>query len=226
MSNINRLFNFATFYVNIDREQLSLFSFLNKCVWMFIGLTVTVIGLVLLYLGMHGIMNSGDFVASGGSYQIAHHAPEWFWVIPVSIFGSMFGILIYFFNGRKIGGVKLLLFLWSALFLSLGYNFMEYAIWKGDHSKIIIGWLIPGIFLILMGGIPLLVIIFSIFLYFSNKKQTDRETFVNYYPSSEDQNRDILLNDKVAEFIVVFLNIAGVVSGIYFGIQLFNTAAK
>jgi hypothetical protein len=88
------------------------------------------------------------------------------------------------------------------------------------------GWLIPGILFILMGGIPLLVILFYIFKYFSSKKQTGRETFENYYPSSEDRNRDILLNDKLGGFIVVFLNIAGVVSGIYFGIQLFNMAAK
>jgi len=226
MSNNNRQFNFTPFYFNTDRHRRSLFSFLNKCIWMFIGLTGLVIGLVLLYLGMRGIMDLGGFVASGGPYQITHNAPDWFWVFPVSIFGILFGMLIYFLTARKIGGVKILLFLWPALFLSLGYNFIEYAIGHGDHSKIVFGWLIPGITFILMGGIPLLLILFSIFQYSFNKKQVGGKSFGSYYSTSEDQENGILLNDKMAGFIVVLLNIAGIASGIYFGIQLFNMAAK
>ena len=41
---------------------------------------------MVLYQGMAEIMTTqGGFVASGGPYEIAHPAPGWGWLVPVSI---------------------------------------------------------------------------------------------------------------------------------------------
>ena len=50
--------------------------------------------LTMLFHGMRGILDLGGFVAAGGSYEIEHPAPDWVWLIPVSIIaGFAFGIL-------------------------------------------------------------------------------------------------------------------------------------
>ena len=44
--------------------------------------------LTLLFFGMRAIMELGGFVAVGGPYEVAHPAPDWVWVLPVSIVGG------------------------------------------------------------------------------------------------------------------------------------------
>ena len=51
----------------------------------FIVLFLFSFSLTLLYQGMRAIMYLGGFVASGGPYAIAHPAPGWVWIVPVSI---------------------------------------------------------------------------------------------------------------------------------------------
>jgi len=50
--------------------------------------------LTMLFHGMRGVLDLGGFVAAGGPYEIEHPAPDWVWLIPVSIIaGFAFGIL-------------------------------------------------------------------------------------------------------------------------------------
>ncbi len=45
---------------------------------------------------------------------------------------------------------------WPVLFLSLGWNFLQYALSAPAEEGIVWGWLIPGVLFVIMGGAPLL----------------------------------------------------------------------
>ena len=80
----------------------------------------------LLYQAMRPIMRLGGMVASGGPYAIEHPAPSWVWIMPVAI---VFGMVCFFLNLFTSGdgdGVNLMPLAWPALFLSLGWNFLEF----------------------------------------------------------------------------------------------------
>ena len=45
---------------------------------------------------------------------------------------------------------------WPALFLSLGWNFLSTPSTRPGGGGIELGWLIPGVIFVMMGGVPLL----------------------------------------------------------------------
>jgi hypothetical protein len=108
-----------------------------------------------LYHGMRGVMRLGGFVASGGPYEIAHPAPSWVWIMPLSILVGMacFFLNLFSSDGK---GVNLMPLAWPALFLSLGWNFLEFA-FTPPGGGFAWGWLICGAVFIPMGGLPLLL---------------------------------------------------------------------
>jgi hypothetical protein len=112
--------------------------------------------LTCLFLAMRGVMDLGGFVAKGGPYVIAHEAPGYVWIIPVSIFGLLLLAVVLIATLDRRSGLDLLTpLLWSALFLSLGWNFLEYALVRFDY--IVWGWLVCGIVFLAMGGLPLVL---------------------------------------------------------------------
>ncbi len=96
--------------------------------------------LTCLFLAMRGVMDLGGMVATGGPYEIAHPAPGWVWIVPVSIIGFMILIFVSFIPVlSKDGGNVVAAFFWPAVFLSLAWNFLEYGIVKTiiwSHSSI------------------------------------------------------------------------------------------
>jgi hypothetical protein len=67
------------------------------------------------------------------------------------------GVMVW--TGSRIGGsyAGLVGLAWPALFLSLGWNFLQYGFNPpGADGGIELGWLIPGVLFVLMGGFPLL----------------------------------------------------------------------
>jgi hypothetical protein len=133
--------------------------------------------LTLLFLAMRGVMDLGGMVAKGGPYEIAHPAPDYWWIFPVSIIGmliivfSSMGMFSFMrgmtgsvsspFSGQGVlsrgGGVSLVaLLFWPAIFFSLGWNFCEYGFFAGDG--LVWGWVICGVVFILMGGFPLYLV--------------------------------------------------------------------
>lgn len=112
-----------------------------------------------LYLAMRGIMRLGGMVASGGPYAIAHPAPGWVWLLPVSIMAGLVFIGLNLYAGHRVGGFKAVVFAWPALFLSLGWNFLEFAFKGGGGHGIVWGWLVCGVIFIPMGAIPLIFIL-------------------------------------------------------------------
>jgi len=110
----------------------------------------------VLYHGMRPIMRLGGMVASGGPYAIAHPAPSWVWVMPVSILAGMVCFFLNLFSGPDGDGVNLMPLAWPGLFLSLGWNFLEFT-FAPPGGGLAWGWLICGVVFMLMGGLPLLL---------------------------------------------------------------------
>jgi hypothetical protein len=84
--------------------------------------------------------------------------------VPLALIGGLFGLfgsagLIMWFGSRIGAGQAAVVALgWPALFLSLGFNFVDYAIHPPDVEPLPVwGWLVPGIIFWVMGGAPLVV---------------------------------------------------------------------
>jgi hypothetical protein len=120
--------------------------------------------LTLIWLSMRAVMNVGGFCAEGGPYVIDTPCPEGVpLVLTLGIFGLFgFGGLMLW-KGSVIGGPYGLFvaLAWPALFLSLGWNFLDYAFNPpGPPGQgIVWGWLIPGVMFVIMGGLPLLAVL-------------------------------------------------------------------
>jgi len=109
-----------------------------------------------LYHGMRGIMRLGGMVASGGPYAIAHPAPAWVWIMPLSIVAGMVCFFLNLFSGPDDDGVNLMPLAWPGLFLSAGWNFLEFT-FNPPGGGLAWGWLVCGVLFVLMGGLPLLL---------------------------------------------------------------------
>lgn len=124
-----------------------------------VGVAGLAMCLTLVFLAMRAVMDVGGFCAEGGPYVIETHCPEG---VPLVLVGGIFGLFgfggLTAWKGSVIGEPygALVLLAWPALFLSLGWNFLEYALNPPPGQGIVWGWLIPGVLFVLMGGLPLL----------------------------------------------------------------------
>ena len=125
-----------------------------------LGIAGLAASLTLVFLSMRAVMDVGGFCAEGGPYEIQTHCPEGTVVLlPLSVFAGLGSAALAGWKGSQIGGIfgGLVALAWPALFISLGWNFLEYALWPpGDQGGIVLGWLIPGIVFEVMGIVPLL----------------------------------------------------------------------
>jgi hypothetical protein len=115
--------------------------------------------LTSLFLSMRAVLRLGGFVASGGPYAIAHPAPEWIWLVPVSIVTGVMTALAGGSAGRPLGRANLLWLAWPALFVSLGWNFFEFGFHPPSGQGIVWGWMVCGMLFIPMGLLPLLSVV-------------------------------------------------------------------
>lgn len=131
---------------------------LRRVVLMFVGLVIVTTGLTLVFLSMRAVMDIGGACATGGPYVIAQECPEGAAaMLPLGIIGGLIGLWIYAVSASKLPGPRLTLLAWSALFLSLGWNFWEYGLNPPDGSDgLVWGWIICGVVFVAMGGFPLL----------------------------------------------------------------------
>jgi hypothetical protein len=114
--------------------------------------------ITLLFFGMRAVMDIGGACADGGPFLPVQPCPEG---VPVLMMLGMFGLFLFgglgFYAGSKVGGgwAALPLLAWPGLFLSLGWNFLEYGFWPPGGGGWEWGWLIPGFIFLIMGGAPL-----------------------------------------------------------------------
>jgi hypothetical protein len=130
------------------------------------ALVLYVVGLVILaaattsvYLAMRDVMEIGGSCASGGPYEIANPCPK-------GTAGLMVGGIFGWFIGAGMAGVagsqlpggygSLALLGWPALFLSLGWNFLDFGFDPADGSGTDGSLVFCGVLFFLMGGVPLL----------------------------------------------------------------------
>jgi hypothetical protein len=118
--------------------------------------------ITLLFLGMRAVMDIGGACASGGPFVPVQPCPEGVaLVMPVGMLGLFgFGALGLVAGARLGGGwAGLVLLAWPALFISLGWNFLQYgfappADLEPDGGPIW-GWVLCGVVFVAMGAIPL-----------------------------------------------------------------------
>lgn len=115
--------------------------------------------LTVLYLAMRNVMEVGGTCASGGPYEIATPCPKGVgWMMFVGIFGGMVSALAVALTAGR--GPKLWALAWPALFLSLGWNFLDFGLDPPEPGRgVEPGWLVCAATFGLMGGAPLLGIL-------------------------------------------------------------------
>ncbi|HEX2625861.1 MAG TPA: SHOCT domain-containing protein [Candidatus Limnocylindrales bacterium] len=118
--------------------------------------------LTILWLSMRAVMGIGGACASGGPYVPAVECPDAVVALtPLSIFGIFIFGGIAAWGGANLGGrwLGLIALGWPALFLSLGWNFLEFGFAPpgGNDGELVWSWIFCGIVFVLMGGIPLIV---------------------------------------------------------------------
>jgi hypothetical protein len=136
----------------------------SKVVWKLVCLTlgtaIFIFCLTLLYQSMRAVMDVGGACASGGAYEIRQACPKGVgWVMPVSIFGMVFAGIFTFVGVFSDGGPRPYVFAWSALFLALGWNFLDYGFNPPGGGGSVAGWWVCGIIFVAMGGVPLLFLL-------------------------------------------------------------------
>lgn len=124
-----------------------------------LGVAGLAASITLIWLGMRAVLGVGGFCAEGGPYVIETHCPPGVAVGMTLAFPGLFlfgGLMLW--KGMALGEPYpyLALLAWPALFLSLGWNFLEFGVNPpGEGGGLALGWIIPGVLFVLMGGVPL-----------------------------------------------------------------------
>jgi len=125
-----------------------------------LGIVGLAAALTIVWLSMRAVLDIGGYCAEGGPYEIAHHCPDGVaFLLPLSIFAGLGSAGLMGWKGSQLGGpyANLVLLAWPALFISLGWNFLQFAFFPPPPSTgIELGWLIPGILFVIMGAVPLI----------------------------------------------------------------------
>ena len=98
-----------------------------RCIW---SACRTRRALTIIWLSMRAVLDVGGYCAEGGPYVIAQHCPDGVaWLLPLSIFAGLGSAGLMGWKGAQLGGPYggLVLLAWPALFISLGWNFLEFA---------------------------------------------------------------------------------------------------
>jgi hypothetical protein len=134
---------------------------IGRLVAYLVGVALLAFCITLLWLGMRGVMDLGGACASGGPYIPRVECPDAvIATTPLSIIGAFGAIGLMLWGGSALGGgwVGLAFLAWPALFISLGWNFVEFG-FAPPSGGWVWSWLICGVLFIAMGVIPLIFVI-------------------------------------------------------------------
>jgi hypothetical protein len=126
-----------------------------------VGVAALAFCITLLWFGMRAVMDLGGACASGGPYVPRVECPDAvIATTPLSIFGAFGAIGLMLWGGAALGGgwLGLVFLAWPALFLSLGWNFLEFGFSAPDGGWVW-SWLVCGVLFVLMGAVPLIAVI-------------------------------------------------------------------
>lgn len=180
-----------------------------------IGVVLTPLGtatsMTVLWLSMRAVLALGGFVASGGPYVIAHQAPTWVWLLPVSIVL----LIVCMFASQELNSSfetpSLMLVAWSMLFLSLGWNFLEFGLHPPGGGGLSVGWLVSAAAFFATGGGGLYAL--------SQAVQVNREF---------DRNKEERTGVPSRPGFAVYLGatVLAIAAGILLGVLVFNIAVR
>jgi hypothetical protein len=182
----------------------------KKSVLTFVGLAGVVAALTIMFYCMRAVMEIGGTCASGQSATAIVHP------CPTGVGGLMTGsillglvfLAIYAMNAI---GPNLTLFAWPALFLSLGWNFLEFGVNPPTGSGPVWGWLLCGVVFVVMGAGPLVLGIAGL----KNMHETKVGARVQSMGSDAAATRNLRM-------YAWGLQIAAIVFGIWVGIQIYE----
>jgi hypothetical protein len=117
---------------------------------------VTAASITIMYLGMRDVMEIGGVCASGGPFEIRVECPDGTWAIIVAAFAGLIAVMVWGAAGSYLGSPRLYLLAWPALFISLGYNFLDGGLNVVEGRSSIGDWVLASTFFA-MGGIPLVI---------------------------------------------------------------------
>lgn len=123
-----------------------------------LGVVLLSWAITTVWLAMRAVMDIGGMCAEGGPYVIETPCPDGVPLLMILAFpGGFLGVGMMLAWGSRLGHgwASLAALAWPALFLSLGWNFLEYGL--DAPGGIELGWLIPGVAFLLMGGVPLVI---------------------------------------------------------------------
>jgi hypothetical protein len=123
-----------------------------------VALTVVVacvmaLGLTLAwaFLSMRVVMDVGGACADGGPYVSAQPCPGGAGFIGLAIPVMLLAAFLGSFAAASQSAPNLLVPMWAALFLSLGWNFLEYGVTASPDGWVW-SWIICGVVFVLMGA--------------------------------------------------------------------------
>jgi hypothetical protein len=134
------------------------FSLLGS-IGVFVGLGGVAAALTVLFLSMRSVMQIGGTCASGSQpFVVSHPCPAGVaLLLPASIWVGLIFLGIYVWQAARHKAPSLLALAWPALFLSLGWNFLDFGLHPpGGLGGVAVGWLVCAVVFGLMGGLPLL----------------------------------------------------------------------
>ena len=145
--------------MNLDFGPRRAWTYLDVALYL-VGIVGLSASLTILWLGMRAVLGVGGFCAEGGPYVIAQHCPGGTaLLIPLAIFAGLGSAGLMAWEGTKLGSpwAALVGLAWPALFISLGFNFLQFAMFPPEGMDgIQLGWLIPGLLFVIMGAVPLI----------------------------------------------------------------------
>lgn len=142
----------------VTSEDVSAPHLARRSLGIFVGLALTCACLTILFLSMRSVMSIGGYCASGGPYEVAVECPDG---VPGLMIGSIWiglgALVLYGVSSYSTGGPRLAVLAWPVLFLTLGWNFLEFGLDPGNDQGIVWSWIICAVLFFVMGGGPLLL---------------------------------------------------------------------
>lgn len=119
----------------------------KRVLGLFVCVLLIGVGLAWAFLSMRAVMGVGGSCASGGPYEIANPCPDGAWLIsialPMMLLSAFAGTMV----ATGLSAPNLLLPMWGLVFGSLGWNFLEFGLFRGDVE---VGWIVCGVMFELM----------------------------------------------------------------------------
>jgi Short C-terminal domain len=145
--------------VAIEEARSPATTWVRRSLGIAVGLGGVACAMTVLFLSMRAVLDIGGSCATPGAYAVAHPCPDGVAGLTVgSVFLGLAAALVYAIS-LVPKGPGFLGLLWPALFLSLGWNFLDYGWNPPGGEGIVWGWMVCGILFVLMGAAPLLVLL-------------------------------------------------------------------